>query len=101
MQQEMVETVTDVKELKRIASQVRRDIVRMVHCCNSGHPGGSLGCTDYLVALYFKFMKHDRKFNMNAIGEDLFFLSNGHISPLWYSVLGRSGYFDVKELATF
>jgi transketolase len=101
MQQEMVETVTDVKELKRIASQVRRDIVRMVHCCNSGHPGGSLGCADYLVALYFKIMKHDRKFNMNGIGEDLFFLSNGHISPLWYSVLGRSGYFDVKELATF
>jgi transketolase len=101
MQQEMVETVTDVKELKRIASQVRRDIVRMVHCCNSGHPGGSLGCTDYLVALYFKLMKHNRKFNMNGIGEDLFFLSNGHISPVWYSVLARSGYFDVKELATF
>jgi transketolase len=101
MQQEMVETVTDVKELKRIASQVRRDIVRMVHCCNSGHPGGSLGCTDYLVALYFKLMKHNRKFNMNGTGEDLFFLSNGHISPVWYSVLARSGYFDPKELATF
>ncbi|HEX8547969.1 MAG TPA: transketolase [Cytophagaceae bacterium] len=88
-------------ELNKIASQVRRDILRMVHCCNSGHPGGSLGCTDYLVLLYFKIMKHNNSFNMDGNNEDLFFLSNGHISPVWYSVLARSGYFDVKELATF
>lgn len=87
--------------LQEIASQVRRDIVRMVHGVASGHPGGSLGCTDYLVALYFKVMKHDPAFNMDATNEDVFFLSNGHISPLFYSVLARSGYFDIKELATF
>ncbi|MEO9964516.1 MAG: transketolase [Reichenbachiella sp.] len=91
----------DIEKLKSIASQVRRDIVRMVHGAQSGHPGGSLGCTDYLVALYFHIMKHDKLFNLDAKGEDLFFLSNGHISPVWYSVLARSGYFDVKELATF
>ncbi|MFD2247235.1 transketolase [Pontibacter ruber] len=90
-----------VEELKQIASQVRRDIVRMVHAVNSGHPGGSLGCTDYLVALYFRVMNHNPAFNMNGNGEDLFFLSNGHISPVWYSVLARSGYFEVNELATF
>jgi transketolase len=90
-----------MNELTAIASQVRRDIVRMVHGSNSGHPGGSLGCTDFLTALYFKVMKHDPAFNMNATDEDVFFLSNGHISPLFYSVLARSGYFDVKELATF
>jgi transketolase len=90
-----------MSELKKIASQVRRDIVRMVHHANSGHPGGSLGCTEFMTALYFKVMKHDPQFNMNAIGEDIFFLSNGHISPVFYSVLARSGYFDVKELATF
>ncbi|MEO7394902.1 MAG: transketolase [Chitinophagaceae bacterium] len=84
-----------------MASQIRRDIVRMVHGVNSGHPGGSLGCTDFLTALYFKIMKHDPAFNMDAFGEDLFFLSNGHISPLFYSTLARSGYFDIKELATF
>ncbi|MDI9365713.1 MAG: transketolase [Flavobacterium sp.] len=89
------------QELKNIASQVRRDIVRMVHAVQSGHPGGSLGCTDYLTALYFKVMKHDTNFKMEGKGEDLFFLSNGHISPVFYSVLARSGYFDVKELATF
>lgn len=88
-------------ELEKIASQVRRDIVRMVHGCQSGHPGGSLGCTDYLVALYFEVMKHKPAFDMNAAGEDVFFLSNGHISPVWYSVLARSGYFPVAELATF
>ena len=88
-------------ELKRTASQVRRDIVRMVHAQQSGHPGGSLGCTDFLTALYFKVLKHDPAFNMDGKGEDLFFLSNGHISPVFYSVLARSGYFDVKELATF
>ena len=88
-------------ELKSIASQVRRDIVRMVHAQQSGHPGGSLGCTDFLTALYFKVLKHDPAFNMDGKGEDLFFLSNGHISPVFYSVLARSGYFDIKELATF
>lgn len=90
-----------IDELKSIASQVGRDIVRMVHGAQSGHPGGSLGCTDFLVALYFKVMNHNPQFNMNGIGEDLFFLSNGHISPVWYSVLARSGYFDIGELKTF
>lgn len=87
--------------LKDIATQIRRDIVRMVHGSASGHPGGSLGCADFLTALYFQQMKHDPAFNMDANGEDLFFLSNGHISPLFYSTLARAGYFDVKELATF
>ena len=91
----------DNSELKRIASQVRRDIVRMVHGSQSGHPGGSLGCADFLVALYFRIMKHDTHFNMDGTGEDLFFLSNGHISPVFYSVLARSGYFDIKELSTY
>ena len=88
-------------KLQEIASQVRRDIVRMVHGVQSGHPGGSLGCADYLVALYFKIMNHNPSFSMNGNNEDLFFLSNGHISPLFYSVLARSGYFPVPELATF
>jgi transketolase len=88
-------------DLKRMASQVRRDILRMVHQSQSGHPGGSLGCTDYLVALYFKIMKHNPSFSMDGIGEDLFFLSNGHISPVFYSVLARSGYFAPSELGTF
>jgi len=88
-------------DLTKIASQIRRDIVRMVHAQQSGHPGGSLGCTDFLTALYFKVLKHDNGFSMDGKGEDLFFLSNGHISPVFYSVLARSGYFDVKELATF
>jgi transketolase len=91
----------EIEKLEHIAKQVRRDIVRMVHQCQSGHPGGSLGCTDYLVALYFKVMNHKPEFNMDGTGEDLFFLSNGHISPVWYSVLARSGYFDVAELSTF
>lgn len=91
----------DVAKLKRICSQVRRDIVRMVHACQSGHPGGSLGCTEFFVALYFAILKHDNRFNPDGVGEDLFFLSNGHISPVWYSTLARSGYFDPKELATF
>ncbi len=90
-----------VAELKEIASQVRRDIVRMVHAVQSGHPGGSLGCTDYLVTLYFNTLRHNHKFAMDGIGEDLFFLSNGHISPVWYSVLARSGYFPVSELSNF
>jgi transketolase len=90
-----------IEELKDIAAQVRRDIVRMVHAVNSGHPGGSLGCTDYFVSLYFKVMNYSTDFKMNGEGEDLFFLSNGHISPVWYSTLARAGFFDVKELATF
>lgn len=90
-----------ISELNKIASQVRRDIVRMVHGVQSGHPGGSLGCADLLTALYFHTMKHNTNFNMNGEGEDLFFLSNGHISPLFYSILARAGYFDVKELGTF
>lgn len=88
-------------DLKAIASQVRRDIVRMVHGVQSGHPGGSLGCTEYLTALYFKIMKHNPAFNMDGVGEDVFFVSNGHVSPLFYSVLARSGYFPVSELSTF
>lgn len=90
-----------VEELKQIAAQVRRDIVRMVHAVNSGHPGGSLGCTDYFVSLYFKVMNYSPEFDMNGEGEDLFFLSNGHISPVFYSTLARAGFFEVKELATF
>src|SRR5210317_1059140 len=90
------------KDLQAVVSQVRRDIVRMVHSVNSGHPGGSLGCTEFLVALYFKQMNHNAKsFSMDGVGEDLFFLSNGHISPVIYSVLARSGFFPVEELATF
>jgi transketolase len=88
-------------ELTSIATQIRRDIVRMVHGASSGHPGGSLGCTEFFTALYFKVMKHDPAFNMNATNEDVFILSNGHISPVFYSTLARSGYFDIKELATF
>lgn len=87
--------------LRDIASQVRRDILRMVHGANSGHPGGSLGCTDFMTALYFKVMKRKPGFDMNGREEDLFFLSNGHISPVFYSVLARAGYFDIKEMATF
>ncbi|MCB0639442.1 MAG: transketolase [Lewinella sp.] len=93
--------MADVQELQRIASQVRRDIIRQVARAQSGHPGGSLGCTDLFVALYFSVMKHDPSFNMQGQGEDMFFLSNGHISPVWYSVLAHSGYFPVAELATF
>lgn len=88
-------------DLKAIASQVRRDIVRMVYNAQSGHPGGSLGCADYMTALYFKVLKHDPNFHMDAKNEDVFFLSNGHISPVFYSALARSGYFDIKELYTF
>ncbi len=89
-------------ELKKIASQVRRDIVRMVAAVNSGHPGGSLGCADFFTTLYFDTLKHTPKpFSMDGANEDVFYLSNGHISPVWYSVLARSGYFPVSELATF
>jgi transketolase len=88
--------------LQETASQIRRDIVRMVHGVQSGHPGGSLGCTEFFTALYFKVMKYNpQQFSMDGKGEDLFFLSNGHISPVYYSALARSGYFDIKELATF
>ncbi len=90
-----------MKDLKAIASQVRRDIVRMVHGCQSGHPGGSLGCTEYLTALYFEVMEHNPAFKMDGVGEDVFFVSNGHISPVFYSVLARSGYFSTDELKTF
>jgi len=92
---------TDTNKLKQIASQVRRDIIRQVAAVNSGHPGGSLGCADLFTALYFDILDHDPSFNMKGEGEDMFFLSNGHISPVWYSVLARSGYFPVSELATF
>jgi transketolase len=88
-------------DLKAVASQIRRDILRMVHGASSGHPGGSLGCADFFTALYFEIMKHDPKFSMDGKNEDLFFLSNGHISPVFYSALARSGYFDLKELTTF
>ncbi|MEO8794528.1 MAG: transketolase [Daejeonella sp.] len=91
----------DLEKLEGIATQVRRDIVRMVHGSQSGHPGGSLGCADFFVALYFSVMRHNPDFHMNGKDEDLFFLSNGHISPVWYSVLARAGYFDVEELSTF
>lgn len=91
-----------IQETEKICSQIRRDIVRMVHAVNSGHPGGSLGCTEFFAALYFHIMKHNPKnFTMDGVGEDLFFLSNGHISPVFYSTLARAGYFEVKELVTF
>ena len=90
-----------MERLQQVASQVRRDIVRMVHGVQSGHPGGSLGCTDFLTALYFKVMEHNPEFHMEGLHEDIFILSNGHISPVYYSVLARSGYFPVSELSTF
>lgn len=90
-----------LQELEEIVVQVRRDIVRMVHKVNSGHPGGSLGCTEFFVALYYEVMEQKKTFSMDGIGEDIFFLSNGHISPVYYSVLARKGYFPIKELNTF
>ncbi len=93
--------MASIQELQKIASQIRRDIVRMVHAVQSGHPGGSLGCTDYFTALFFHTLHKHIPFSMDGKTEDLFFLSNGHISPVYYSALARSGYFDVKELATF
>lgn len=89
------------EQLEAIGSQVRRDILRMVHACQSGHPGASLGCTEFFVALYFDQMTNNPDFDLDGTGEDLFFLSNGHISPVWYSVLARKGYFDSSELKTF
>ncbi|WP_343633723.1 transketolase [Fluviicola sp.] len=92
----------EIQQLQAVASQVRRDIVRMVSGANSGHPGGSLGCADFLTVLYFEIMKHNPDhFSMDGKEEDLFFLSNGHISPVWYSVLARAGYFPIDELGTF
>lgn len=91
----------EIDELKKVATQIRRDIVRMVHAVQSGHPGGSLGCVELFTALYFKIMRHNPTFSMDGVGEDIFFLSNGHISPVWYSTLARAGFFEVKELATF
>ena len=93
--------MASIKQLEKIASQVRRDIIRQTAGASSGHPGGSLGCADFMTALYFRIMKHNKKFKMAGKDEDMFFLSNGHISPVWYSVLARSGYFPVKELKTF
>ena len=90
------------KSIEKIPSQIRRDILRMVHAVQSGHPGGSLGCAEFFVALYFKILNHDKEsFNMNGQNEDIFFLSNGHISPVFYSVLARAGYFSIDELSTF
>lgn len=97
-----IPTMRDIAHLKKVATQVRRDIVRQVHAVQSGHPGGSLGCADYFTALYFDIMKHSPSpFKMSGKEEDVFVLSNGHISPVFYSVLARSGYFDVDELKTF
>ncbi|MGI9552722.1 MAG: transketolase [Aurantibacter sp.] len=93
--------MAEIQELKDLVVQVRRDILRMVHKVNSGHPGGSLGCTEFFVALYYEILELKDGFDMDGIGEDLFFLSNGHISPVFYSVLARKGYFSVDELSTF
>ena len=93
--------LANTQHLNQMVTQVRRDIVRMVHAVNSGHPGGSLGCTEFFVALYQHIMKRNKSFEMNGYYEDLFFLSNGHISPVFYSVLARSGYFPISELSTF
>jgi transketolase len=90
-----------MKDLKSIATQIRRDIVRMVYDAQSGHPGGSLGCAEFFTALYFEIMNRHPGFDMDGTGEDIFFLSNGHISPVWYSALARSGYFPIEELKTF
>jgi transketolase len=91
----------DPNHLQKLCSQIRRDIVRMVHACQSGHPGGSLGCTEFFVTLYFHILRRNQGFSMDGIGEDIFFLSNGHISPVWYATLARAGYFDLNELSTF
>ena len=91
----------NITELHSICTQIRRDIVRMVHANNSGHPGGSLGCTEFFVSLYFEIMNHNTNFTMDGKNEDIFFLSNGHISPVWYATLARSDYFELTELATF
>ena len=100
--EETAPEMTDIKALERNCTQIRRDIVRMTHGAKSGHPGGSLGCAEYFVALYFNLLKHNpQQFSMDGVGQDLFFLSNGHISPVWYSTLARTGYFPLDELSTF
>lgn len=101
MEQPAPNQMADIAKLKQIASQVRRDIIRQTHFVNSGHPGASLGCTEFMISLYFEVMDHDPNFNMDGKNEDVFLLSNGHITPVWYSTLARSGYFPVEELATF
>jgi transketolase len=93
--------MANIVQLQAISSQMRRDVLRMVHAVKSGHPGGSLGCADFFAALYFDIMKHNPLFDMDAKEEDVFFLSNGHISPIFYSALAHSGYFEVSELSTF
>lgn len=93
-------STAEIQDLEKTATQIRRDILRMVHGCGSGHPGGALGCTEWFVALYFKLMTHNANFDMDGENEDLAFLSNGHISAVWYSTLARAGYFEVAELAT-
>lgn len=93
--------MADISKLEAMASQIRRDILRQVHACQSGHPGGSLGCADFFTALYFEIMTNDKSFHMDGKGEDVFFLSNGHISPVFYATLARAGYFEPSELATF
>lgn len=97
----MRDKVEDIDELKKIATQVRRDILQMVFNASSGHPGGSLGCADFMTALYFRVMTQSDEFKMDAKNEDAFIMSNGHISPVLYSVLARKGYFPVEELSTF
>ena len=94
-------TMAELKKLQDIVTQTRRDILRMVHAVNSGHPGGSLGCTEFFIALYYEIMNLKDGFDMDGKDEDIFFLSNGHISPVWYSVLARKDYFPIKELGTF
>ena len=93
--------VKNIKNLEKLVPQVRRDILRMVHGVNSGHPGGSLGCTEFFVVLFFHVMNSKNQFSMDGEHEDLFFLSNGHISPVYYSVLARNGFFEISELSTF
>ena len=93
--------MSQINKLEDIASQVRRDILRMVHNATCGHPGGSIGCADFMTALYFYHMKHEPNFKLDGTNEDIFILSNGHISPVFYSVLARSGYFPLDELKTF
>lgn len=94
--------MADIQNLKTVASQIRRDVIRMIHKPASGHPGGSLGCADFFTALYFDTLRLDpKKFNMDGIGEDVFFLSNGHLSAVWYSALARKGFFEISELSTF
>ena len=90
-----------IEQLQKICTQLRRDVLRMVHAVQSGHPGAPLGCAEFFVALYFDQLRHNPDFKMDGKGEDLFFLSNGHISPVWYSVLARAGYFPIEELGTF